>query len=463
MDTLDYISQQLGQLKIVKRIPEDIDASDREQLTNRAIDVRSACIIYISAQLKHDRVWLGVVGKVVKTFFAGDDQMTDARTCLSKSVDRYRQSVDTMHLVMHVEDHKMNAEGLKMIRGKQHLICNSVLEIHQSRQPVDVVPVSQSDKFKYIPQWCQRNPHFTGRESLLTNIRAKICDQSPKEFNHRLALYGMGGVGKTQIAIQYVTQFENEYESIAWITASSQEELWAGLEGIALQTGSVNPTSLQPSEIANRVVSWLYEKDNWLLVLDNVDDIKVIDGYLPRLRPGGGHVLITTRNPNSINIPAEGLEIGVHEPDEAKQLLLQRAHLTQLAISNQKIDPEAAEIVKSLGFLALAIDQAASYIREGLKDIFKFRPIYAKKRRYIHDRKSPGNSYYKDTVATTWVLSVNAVRSRNPRAIELLDLFAFMDQKVLRSISWSMVEKRSQTISRKTATKLISRSISMSF
>jgi NB-ARC domain len=131
----------------------------------------------------------------------------------------------------------------------------------------------------------------------------------------------MGGVGKTRIAIQNVTQFENEYESIAWVTASSQKELWAGLESIARQTGSVDPTNLQPSEIANGVVNWLYEKDNWLLVLDNVDDIKVVDGYLPRLRPGGGHVLITTRNPNSINIPAQGLEIGVYEPGEAKQLL----------------------------------------------------------------------------------------------------------------------------------------------
>jgi hypothetical protein len=151
MDTLDYISQQLGRLKIVKRLPADIEAKDREHLTNRAVDVRSACIIYISAQLKHDEIWLEVVGKVVKTFFTGDDQITDARTCLSKSVDRYRPSVETMDLVIPVEGFKRNAEGLNKIRGKRHLICNSFLEVHQRLQPVDVLPVSRSDKFKYLP------------------------------------------------------------------------------------------------------------------------------------------------------------------------------------------------------------------------------------------------------------------------------------------------------------------------
>jgi hypothetical protein len=217
-----------------------------------------------------------------------------------------------------------------------------------------------------VPLWCQKNPHFTGRESLLINIRKQLCDTSPKEFNHRLALYGMGGVGKTQIAIQYVVQFEKEYQNIAWITALSQPELWAGFEGIANETHCVETKHLSPSEVAKNVLDWLYERDNWLLVLDNVDDITIVENYLPQLRTGGGHVLITTRNPNSLNIPAEGLEIGVHDPNEATELLLLRAKLTEIAKSNPEIEQEARVVVQSLGFLALAIEQAASYIREEL-------------------------------------------------------------------------------------------------
>jgi hypothetical protein len=62
MKTLDYICQQFGHLKVVKSIPSDIEQSDRARLANRAMDVRSACILYLAAQLKHDATWLGIIG-----------------------------------------------------------------------------------------------------------------------------------------------------------------------------------------------------------------------------------------------------------------------------------------------------------------------------------------------------------------------------------------------------------------
>jgi hypothetical protein len=81
-----------------------------------------------------------------------------------------------------------------------------------------------------------------------------------------------------------------------------------------------------------------------------------------------------------------------------------------------------------LGFLALAIEQAAAYIREELKkDIFMFRPIYATQRSQFLDRQSTGNSYYKNNIATTWLMSVNVVESRNQQAVRLLQLFALMN------------------------------------
>ena len=299
----------------------------------------------------------------------------------------------------------------------------------QVQPTVEIVEVPQSNpKYLCIPQWCQKNPHFTGRNSLLKCIREKLCDTTPKEYNHRLALFGMGGVGKTQIAIQYVVQFETQYEGVYWITAESSAQLLSGFVSIARDTRCTDTTSRTQAEIANGVLNWLYKTKDWLLVVDNLDDISLADGYLPRLRTGGGHVLITTRNPNSLNIPAEGLQIDVHEPDEAKELLLQRAHLSTEIGSGSVKEKEAFEIVKSLGFLALAIEQAAAYIREELaKDIFQFRPIYSAQRGQFFDRERTGNTYYKTNVATTWLLSMNIVRDRNPRASRLLCLFAFMN------------------------------------
>ena len=146
------------------------------------------------------------------------------------------------------------------------------------------------------------------------------------------------------------------------------------------------------------------------------------------MKPGGGHVLITTRDPNSLNIPAEGLQIEVHEPHEATELMLRRAQLFNKIGPRSAIEAEALEIVRSLGFLALAIEQAAAYIREELaKDIFMFRPIYSDQRRQLLDRETAANSYYKNTVATTWLISMAVIERRNPQANQLLRIFAFMN------------------------------------
>ena len=76
----------------------------------------------------------------------------------------------------------------------------------------------------------------------------------------------------------------------------------SGFQTIAKETQCVEIRSLNPSEIAERVLNWLYKSKDWLLILDNLDDINIADGYIPRLRAGGGHVLITTRNPNNLSI-----------------------------------------------------------------------------------------------------------------------------------------------------------------
>ena len=106
----------------MKSVP-DLGQDDGIRLTNRAMDVRSACILYLAAQLKHDKTWLGTIGrilladwltgaigKVIKTLFAGDDMITDAATCLAKSVNDYRQAIDGTNLVI-------GLEILKIVKG----------------------------------------------------------------------------------------------------------------------------------------------------------------------------------------------------------------------------------------------------------------------------------------------------------------------------------------------------------
>jgi len=160
-------------------------------------------------------------------------------------------------------------------------------------------------------------------------------------------------------------------------------------------------------------------------VIDNLDDISVVDGYLPH-NMGTGHTLITTRDPTAISIPAEGLEVTVLQPDKAVELLGLRSQLSGVVDTPEGFQ-EAAHIVSELGFLPLAIEQAAAFIREVSKDLFRFLNTYRENRKLIHERIPHGNWNYSASIATTWLLSFEAVTARNPYAAKLLQLLCFLD------------------------------------
>jgi tetratricopeptide (TPR) repeat protein len=274
-----------------------------------------------------------------------------------------------------------------------------------------------------VPQWFQKNPHFTGRTKLLKTLREKLCDEKPKSFNHRVALFGMGGVGKTQVAIQYIVNYQSEYDGIFWITAADSAALLSGFRDVARITGCTKVDNQKSLSVVREVLAWFRKQDGWLLVLDNADIISVVDGYLPDMT-SRGHTLITTRNPNALGIPAEGLEVELLEKHEAKDLLLLRANIID---DNEMIQSEALNIVMELGLLALAIEQAAAYIREQLKDIFKFMVVYSAHRKLILMERPKGNWNYPREVATTWLLSFVEVEKRNIDASQLLKLIAFLN------------------------------------
>jgi len=152
----------------------------------------------------------------------------------------------------------------------------------------------------------------------------------------------------------------------------------------------------------------------------------VVDGYLPDF--SNGHTLITTRNQHYDQIPAEGLEIGILDVDDAINLLLTRARIFTNEKTFEKTNEVAGEIARELGCLPLAIEQAAGYIREASKDIYKFLPSYRQNRKNHHARISKGNrKYYSESVATTWRLSFNQIEHTNNDASKLLQLLAFLN------------------------------------
>ena len=273
----------------------------------------------------------------------------------------------------------------------------------------------------------EKNEHFIGRKALLAKLGETLSDTSPKQFNHRVAISGLGGVGKTQLALEYVHTHKDNYRGVYWISGVNQATLLSGFQEIAKKTGCVRAMNVNanPSDIAKEVLGWLNEQENWLLVIDNLDDATVVKGYLPERSPGK-HTLLTMRNPHAVEIPAEGLRIEVLDPDEAVELLVVRSNLGSVYYSSLKAKAEAAQIVKELGFLPLAVEQASAYIREVSKDVYKFLPRYRDDMKKHHNRVPRGNWRYGETVATTWRLSFERVKENNIEASKLLQLLAFL-------------------------------------
>jgi NB-ARC domain len=168
----------------------------------------------------------------------------------------------------------------------------------------------------------EKNELFVGRNGLLSDIFEKLNDAKERQYNHRVALYGMGGVGKTQTVLAYVYSMKTFYSSIFWISGADQGILLDGFQKIAIEVGDRRLISdSTQEETAKRVLAWLASQPKWLLVIDNVENSSVINGFLPTIG-SEGHTLITTRNPNTLGIPATGLEVDVLDQEEAVELLL---------------------------------------------------------------------------------------------------------------------------------------------
>ena len=290
--------------------------------------------------------------------------------------------------------------------------------MNSQSQAIDGVVIENKFMIPY-----ERNPQFIGkqRKQFLGTIRAKLMDEVEREFNHRIALHGLGGIGKTQCALEYVYVNKCNYERIYWISAVDQTSILSGYQNIARGAG-LGHFQACPTEVVEMVKIWLSQQQNWLVVIDNLDDYQVANGFLPENGPEK-HTLVTTRNPYTSGIPAEALAVPLLDEDDSVELLLT---LSRVASPSSEQREEARKIVDELGMLPLAIKQAAAYINTVTGDLSFFLEEYRKNRAGVHDWPTE-NPQYPFNVASTWSMSFDILRHSHPPAARLLQLFSYMN------------------------------------
>jgi tetratricopeptide (TPR) repeat protein len=267
----------------------------------------------------------------------------------------------------------------------------------------------------------ERNPFFTGREQVLTQIQEALAAQG------RAALSGLGGVGKTQTAVEYAHRHVEEYLYSFFVAAHSREALLSSYVTIAgllkLPESQENDQTLA----VDAVKSWLDSHERWLLILDNADDIVMARAFLPSGKKG--HVILTTRA-QAAGATARRVEIQEMETEEGALFLLRRATCiaedAPLDDATEVDRARAKEIATALDGLPLALDQAGAYIEETGGGFLKYLNLYQTHATELLRRRGALASDHPDPVAATWVLSFEKIEQANPAAAELLRFCAFL-------------------------------------
>ena len=247
---------------------------------------------------------------------------------------------------------------------------------------------------------------LAGREELLGELDAwmKGCDGSGPQT---VALCGLGGAGKTSVAVEYAHRHLAEV-GVAWqFAAEDPAVLAAGFSELAAQLGSRD--LLDPPDPVASVHGVLAAfPAGWLLVFDNAPDRASVEAFLPPAGPG--RVLITSRS--SLWPRGQALEVPVFGTGVAADFLVNRTG---------DADRQAArELAVELGGLPLALEQAAAYMQATGRSIAEYLTIFRQRPADLIARGEPIG--YDKQVATTWALAFDQLRQTAPRAIALLRL-----------------------------------------
>lgn len=266
-----------------------------------------------------------------------------------------------------------------------------------------------------------RNSFFTGRSVLLERLQKQLSRRQ------RAALSGLGGIGKTQIAIEYAYRFRETYRAVFWVRAASRETLTADYVAIAHLLGLPGHDAQKQMQVVATVKHWLDEQQDWLLILDNADDLSLLSDFLPL--EDRGHLLLTTRAQATGTI-ARGLSVEKMEVSEGIRFVLYRAKLLEddepLETVSAATRTAAQRLVEELGGLPLALDQAGAYIEETSCSLSQYLALYTQHRLTLLKRKSNLSSEYPHSVDSTWTLSFTVVEQTNPAAADLLRVCAFL-------------------------------------
>jgi tetratricopeptide (TPR) repeat protein len=283
-----------------------------------------------------------------------------------------------------------------------------------------------------------RNQQFVGRNSLLNRLESALfTEHQPAKF----AIYGLGGMGKTQVALELAYRAKETYHdcSVFWVPATNVESLQQAFETIGRQL-RLSGLEHGHADVKKLVQRHLNQESarQWLLILDNVDEVDMwyteLKPYLPK--SSQGCVICTTRNRKVAVKIAEApniIELSEMNEETAMQLLAKSLGIDNPELLDSRQD--ALKLLEQLTFLPLAIVQAAAYINENRCALSEYLLLLEAQEQDVVELLSEDfedDRRYEDTknpVATTWLISFQHIQRTNPLAADYLSFMSCVDPK----------------------------------
>ena len=256
---------------------------------------------------------------------------------------------------------------------------------------------------------------FVNRTAELATVRSTLTSPRNTKLNagpaSAVVLHGLGGIGKTQLALAYACQYRDDYEVGWWIPAENLATITASLTDLAPQLGVQE--DLPVDELTLRIRQALADRKNWLLVFDNAGKPPELEPFWPDRSIG--HVLITSRH-HAWRSMATPLSIDPLPLNEAVDLLEQRTGQHDLAA--------ATALANALGRLPLALEQAAAYIEAQQMLVARYAELFEQRRGELLAKG--GSVAHGGTVDATFSLAFEALRETSPAAAQLLSACALL-------------------------------------
>ncbi|KAJ2988984.1 hypothetical protein NUW58_g3700 [Xylaria curta] len=345
---------------------------------------------------------------------------------------------------------KISAHTRNYLRGNERAIQKFVdgLLFGPGRQQSDILEFSGSTSIcvHYSIPFFQ-NTKFTGREGVLKILQKKLFRS---QDCRTVAIVGLGGVGKTQVVLQFaywVKQNQPDY-SIFWVPAYAEESFEkayldiAKIIGIEIDSAKEDPKMTVRNHLSSEGMG------RWLLIIDNADDQETISGpssiydYLPMSH--NGLTVFTTRLSELAQSVAGANQIELHKMDDQEARHLLENSVVQDSVVHKQLRQDTTltmELLNELTCLPLAITQAAAYLNQNLKHHYSPVKRYLELLRNTEDdmvrlmsAKFYDHTRYQDSqnaVATTWLVSFEQIRAKDPIAAELLSFVSYIEPKAI--------------------------------